>query len=718
MKKSNTNFSSEKKVAEWLEKMIRTDQLYDHIKNKSQIDIINDSSKNFIPVFNFDKLSRVANLQAAKEVLDSLQLLEIISIDRSVSLQKGEILRPDIVCFNPEKKIFVIFEIKRDKLTERQALTEIYAYEQEIRNILPFIGNREIQTVIVSNHWNTLLEHSVSNYNSWSNKTCLALSLDQAIDVEDKFDLSLLIPNAWYFRGVYGLPREAFQTFDLLIYKDEDEDEDIPLKISTFIRTITKQFDRNDVHGFLLLWKNHFEPYKGWGITICNIDPFAIFNFCKNNEVAFKESSLITYISEFYENNGSISLNSLGKITYNYLGILKEDYHVEYSNYTDWKNKVHNLKLYSEPLYYDFYGIVGDFATDFISNPVVRELYLPFLKNNSMDWQHPLIAPILISNLTCTPPYPNGYITCKDSFLLGSLLGIYGYLVERYEVNKKQNIESSIKWIYADILHYVVENNQFYQACSSINTPPPLLSNKHEYRLETLNNYKEWINSELIPSNEKIHNFIFNFSFETAVIMSSYFDQPAVDYFLENGSNLKNVANGLKEVLKLSLIYLYRESLLETIEFNKVIVFKQINLIEKNSLEENITIIDNFDNKKLINIFKKDQFDSFQYICSPVFHSSSATDLNYNSLLDVDDIKNNLKQLYKNGMYPAISIRQDGKIGIVSLTESELKITKVLYQDINFDNETIFIFDSSSNQMYFKKTWNELLNMINSNEHT
>ena len=160
MKSKINNFSSEKEVTKWLENLIRTDQLYDYIKNKSQVDIVNNIPKNNIPVFSFDKLSRMANLNAANEVLDSLQLLEIISIDNSVSIQTGEILRPDIICFNPEKRIFVIFEIKRDKLTERQALTEIYAYEQEIRNILPFI---EIEKFKLSlslltgiHYWSTL----------------------------------------------------------------------------------------------------------------------------------------------------------------------------------------------------------------------------------------------------------------------------------------------------------------------------------------------------------------------------------------------------------------------------------------------------------------------------------------------------------------------------------------------------------------------------------
>ncbi len=712
MKSKINNFSSEKEVTKWLENLIRTDQLYDYIKNKSQVDIVNNIPKNNIPVFSFDKLSRMANLNAANEVLDSLQLLEIISIDNSVSIQTGEILRPDIICFNPEKRIFVIFEIKRDKLTERQALTEIYAYEQEIRNILPFIGNREIQTVIVSTHWDTLLEHSVSHYNAWSNKTCLALSLKQNDSVNNDFDISLIIPDAWYFRGIYGLPQNSFQTFDLLINGDFEETEGIPHKISTFVKTIVKQFDRNDIHGFLLIWKNHIHQNNGWAITFCNIDSFAIFEYCNNNEIAFRPSCLTKHISKFCSENGNISSNSLGQITSKYLDILKEDYQVEYSSYTDWKTKVHFLKLISEPIYYDFYGIVSDYVTEFTCNPIVRDLYMPFLKDNSLDWNHPLVAPTLINNLTCNQPYPKDYIGCQESFLLGSQLGIYSYLVQRYEDNKNKNIENSIKWIYSDILNYVIENNQLYRSHSTIKKNPPLLSNIHENRLKTINDYKDWINSDLIPTQEKIHNFIFNFSFDTAVVMADYFDREAVEYFLEFGSNLENIANNLRDILKFSLSYITENDLLEVIQFTEIEIFKKVGLNPKKTVIENSLILDNFDSRKLINIFKQDRFESFGKIYPPVFHSSSSETLFDSFVLDVDDAKKNLNQLYKNGHYPAIFISSNGTIGITSLAESEYKCIEYLYKDIDFNNETIFVSTSSSADLYLKKTWEELLQMF------
>ena len=216
----------------------------------------------------------------------------------------------------------------------------------------------------------------------------------------------------------------------------------------------------------------------------------------------------------------------------------------------------------------------------------------------------------------------------------------------------------------------------------------------------------------MIPTQEKIHNFIFNFSFDTAVVMADYFDREAVEYFLEFGSNLENIANNLRDILKFSLSYITENDLLEVIQFTEIEIFKKVGLNPKKTVIENSLILDNFDSRKLINIFKQDRFESFGKIYPPVFHSSSSETLFDSFVLDVDDAKKNLNQLYKNGHYPAIFISSNGTIGITSLAESEYKCIEYLYKDIDFNNETIFVSTSSSADLYLKKTWEELLQMF------
>lgn len=176
---SDSSIPLESEVAAWLVHLIESDGLYDAIAGKDSLISIADGVRqdDFIPSFGIDYRSRLACAQAAEHVLEQLTLLEIVSVNRSISLTSGEVLRPDILCFNPESRTLVVFEIKRAAETERQTVTELGGYEQELRNLLPFVGDYDICFVVVATEWSILLNHAVGGLNTWSGKKCLALKL-------------------------------------------------------------------------------------------------------------------------------------------------------------------------------------------------------------------------------------------------------------------------------------------------------------------------------------------------------------------------------------------------------------------------------------------------------------------------------------------------------------------------------------------------------------
>lgn len=180
----------ESEVAAWLVRLIKSEGLHDAIAGKEALVSIAEGVRqaHFIPSFGIDYTSRLASAEAAEHVLNQLTLLEIISVNMSISLTTGEVLRPDILCFNPESRTLVVFEIKRAAETERQTVTELGGYEQELRNLLPFVGDYDICFVVVATEWSTLLNHAVGALNAWSGKRCLALKL--SLDAPGK-DLSL-----------------------------------------------------------------------------------------------------------------------------------------------------------------------------------------------------------------------------------------------------------------------------------------------------------------------------------------------------------------------------------------------------------------------------------------------------------------------------------------------------------------------------------------------
>ncbi|QNY26235.1 hypothetical protein IC763_11935 [Acinetobacter seifertii] len=682
---------------------IRNGNLYEIIKNKEEaISLANTNNFNFVPNFSFDYLSRKRNIQASNNVLDTLKLLEIISVDLSVSLIKGEILRPDLVCYNPEKRVFVIFEIKRDKLTERQALTEIYAYEQEIRNIIPFIGNSEIQTVIISKDWDTLLEHAVSNYNAWSNKNCLALTISE-ITPKINFELSLKIANSWFIRGISELPIESYQTLDLNIKGDFEDNNYLPLKIATFVNIIIKYCDRNDIHGFLMVWKDHSPLNKGnWVITFCSVDPLAIFNFCNTNGIKYRESNLTKFIEKFYNDNSSIISDSLSKAISDKLYILKENYDVSFSNFCSWHTKLYHLRKSSNPSYFNFFGIPSDFVIDFTTNITVRSNYMHFLSDLSLDWTHPLVAPILINRLTGVTPFNSGLINCSDIFKLGCDLGLYKYLVECFQKENFDNdyLECSIKWLYINLLDQAIEIAQIYQSSSTIQVAPPYLSNIHENRLESIKVFYEWVHENLL-TDESIYNYIFDLSFNSSIILSNYFENNTIKNFLDMNNNKETLSTSIKKLIKSAII----NSNINNITTINDSLFSELDF---NFSNRQFDKIENFDNDFIIKIFKRDACKSFNKILPPVYHKS---DFYFNLSLDFQDLKKNIIQLNENGIkYPAIQISQNGQIGLISLSDIDFHNSLHLLNFLDFNEQVFFSLDLSGFRMVSIKTWEEVKN--------
>ncbi|CZT26155.1 hypothetical protein [Pseudomonas cerasi] len=142
----------ESEVVSWLQQLIEKEELLESIQGQEAITSLTDAvdQEYFLPSFGIDYISRRASAEAADHVLSRLGLLEIISINTSISLTTGEVLRPDILCFNPETKTLVVFEVKRASETERQTVTELAGYEQELRNMLPFLGNFDVCFVVVA----------------------------------------------------------------------------------------------------------------------------------------------------------------------------------------------------------------------------------------------------------------------------------------------------------------------------------------------------------------------------------------------------------------------------------------------------------------------------------------------------------------------------------------------------------------------------------------
>lgn len=278
----------------------------DLIKNSDDIEIPEITDKND---FDLDKILKINNLKKYSDILEELIDLEIILADKNISFEKQEILRPDIVLFNPDGNYtFVVVEIKKDKQTEREALTELLAYQQEIKNACPFISDKDINFVLISKDWSPLLRHSVENINSWTTKSILPLMLN--INYNDDIEFELLETNAWSNTNIGKLPRNALSCFTICLYEknygsSDKIDDSLKEKALFAVNMISEILDKNDYHGFVFLWDS---PNDGrcmckWQITVVIFSGIDLLNYLNFEKPVIDQIG----IENFKLENGELS---------------------------------------------------------------------------------------------------------------------------------------------------------------------------------------------------------------------------------------------------------------------------------------------------------------------------------------------------------------------------------------------------------------------------
>ena len=156
-------FSSEAELQKHIEDAVTDERFLEAVIDTANIAVLAERDKNIaFPQFSIDHLSRLKAIDAGASVLKALSFPVLLTSDQNISVTKGERLRPDLVCMNPEQESVILFELKKSSQTGREALTELLAYEQELKNLMPLLSNYDFNFVLISPEWSTLMDHAVS----------------------------------------------------------------------------------------------------------------------------------------------------------------------------------------------------------------------------------------------------------------------------------------------------------------------------------------------------------------------------------------------------------------------------------------------------------------------------------------------------------------------------------------------------------------------------
>lgn len=434
----------EKVLQEWIEQLVAAESLHEIIEGKDSVDPSTyfHKNENFIPSFPVDFLMRQRCLSAAEHVLGRLIMPEMVSTAATnLSLNRSERLFPDLLLCDMESGSLVLIEIKRSKSTERETATELLAYEHEIRNHYPFLSNLDICHVVIATEFSPLLDHSVAGLVTWNEKQVLCL---KASGDEGAIRLEVHIPEVWTSIGQKPIPSESLVTVDLHLYQKSGESVVLPKEIEriadTALNLIARDGDRFNSHGFVMLWEDQqrrSEDLVHYCLTIGMINPYPFTVAAVAGEF-IKEShtKLVEYVHRQLEESNICPFDSLlGKICHQAKSLLGEKLDPMWENFSTWESQrvplmhldapMQGIQYRALPLKFEFWGVLGSFARQFITMPAVRGYFDRLISVKNLDWRDPQVAIELLDRLVGLEAVQHGRFPCSAIFKIGNQIASF-----------------------------------------------------------------------------------------------------------------------------------------------------------------------------------------------------------------------------------------------------------------------------------------------------
>lgn len=654
----------EKTLQEKLVELIENKKLYESISGMDNLEkhFYVDKTGNTLPNFPIDMLLRKRYVNAAKNILDSLGFYDLVSgkIIKNISLNNQDRLFPDCILFNKEKKEIILIENKTNKKTEREAITELLGYSQEIFNHLPFLSHGEINYIVISTEFNTLLDHAVASMILFNNLNilCLIPSLKG-----NQLSLKIHYPNAWTDIGENYLPKNAFVGNTLYLY---DKEEDIEgHKIQTLL-TIAKDLllleaNRLRTHGFFLIWEDELQFTGGkYAISIYLLNPYVFIpEALKNKFILNEESELFRFIFKYYqeEGGGEKVPFSIYKVSERVEVYLSKYFDPKWEGSSTWEADLQFNELNKHqrlPILFDSWGVIGDFVRDFYFSPIAQNSFFSIeeLRFNPYGYLHSFTGLQIINDLCGIKLFSEGHFHISDIFSFGKQ--IHFYLSNC--INTEKDKEVSNAFLFWNNLLIVSSIKEIQSRLSLIKNdfpfPPklPLFFMKSDISGNFKNSAFEFIKwfSEHFLSEHEIHQTVFQFGWKYGYRFEEFYkDSISTEdkVIIE-----KEIADFSKYVLKTIILSLAKDELV--IDNNNIFRLEYVTSLSlKNiTLKKEVEIsqaIEDIPNEHLTNIFEKHILKILDDLTGEVIHELSA--FKHLDSIDWDFFREKAKEEFNKG---------------------------------------------------------------------
>ncbi|GCE85243.1 hypothetical protein [Komagataeibacter diospyri] len=389
-----------------------------------------------IPALSIDSLQRERIILAADEALNALGDVEIISDNTSISRNPGEILRPDFVLFNRKLGRLILVELKDDKQPERQAVTELLAYERELRNHFPFMGGMDVVFVLIAREWGDLLNHAYAALAARGRPSLLALTVSGE---EPDLAFTVRTDQAWYRHFQVHIAPAALRSRTYRVQFKDVDPEASWLALREAGDLMRQAADRAGQHGFSCIWENGYNSNEV-GIIIYAVDP-AHLHIPVDPVNPTRDSDFASFFSNFFSTNEMRFEPGLEAILLPWRQALRNRATIEHLRDGTWHDDMTWLEDHGNIVTgYQYWGMVADFAGQIGTSAAARE---HFHLDQSVGVGSPVVGLQIITAMTGSQPFFGGRIGARSLFEVGVLLQSAMTLAQQGSIDQA-------KWIWVN----------------------------------------------------------------------------------------------------------------------------------------------------------------------------------------------------------------------------------------------------------------------------
>jgi hypothetical protein len=695
-------------IQKWLEGVVDREELGAIISNRVDIQSQADQilSSEVLRGFNIDHHLRYRSLEAARHIFTLLDNLERVTATQNISLEKNGRMLPDLVLFNPEHLSFVLIEIKREGHTTREAITELLAYEHELRNHVPLSSKASVSFVVVTPEAPTLIEHGIAGLLAWQGHSVMLLKLS---DFPKTPCLTVSLPTSWTSLNIPSVPPSAVTTVTWCLYRNNapwsPTDSELRQCI-TAAKLATRDAERSGSHGFVIV------------ITDTSLDSLApvMFRFGFLNpyqlllssglflSAAIKSDPIFSYLSKIGLEDMKYNTPDIEATTIRASQILETFSDPAFEGFLTLEQNLPEWSRRGVPIYVDHWGVLGDHAQNWTASRTVRTRLQPELAKHGHDWNNPIVGSAFIEDFTGQSLFIQGEFVPSALYKFGVLVMRLRLFADKW--HKKGALAPAIEARMTNgVVRMVSAMREIRERCRMSNIDMPSeslcldLSGGPEVIMRSLESTIKWFTEVFLKISE-IHQSFFvlglnTYAFSDEEIRTMLDEEQRASCAYALSSCIKDSIREFLFDKEARVAWGLEQRELADEIFDLVVQAPFSEAAEKAFLEE----LDNTPPMEIADVYSGVGFRAADSIAGDIWHKLPAACL---AGLDIEYIKQELKKLPpKDGHQPAILISPNATYGIgyaPTMVLSKLDAEK-----------EVWVADSASGILVVKRmTWAEL----------